>query len=213
MLATTSRPFNACSFNRSMTFSESWDESPEVGSSTKSTPGSLISSRAMLSLLRWPPLINFFRGFPTFKCLVSSSSRSIRIWFTRLNISCSEKWSKQSFALKYRFSNTLSSSRSKSSCGTNPIRPWILSGSLWISMPLIVILPSCGLILPLNRLIRVDFPTPLPPIMPISCPESSSKLNFLMPLELFLNWNSISSATKCTLDVTSEWWNRFATSL
>jgi len=52
-----SLPLRESSFKRSRIFSESLDERPEVGSSRKRTAGSLMSSREMLSLFLWPPLI------------------------------------------------------------------------------------------------------------------------------------------------------------
>ena len=58
-------PFNDNSFKRSITFSESLEDNPDVGSSTNKTEGSLISSNAMFNLFRWPPLIFLFKGLPT----------------------------------------------------------------------------------------------------------------------------------------------------
>ena len=43
------------------------EDKPEVGSSTKSTVGSRISSKAIFRRLRCPPLMVFRRGEPTFK--------------------------------------------------------------------------------------------------------------------------------------------------
>ena len=52
-------------------FSESLDDSPDVGSSTNNTCGSLISSKAMFRRFRCPPLIFLLIGDPTFKSLIS----------------------------------------------------------------------------------------------------------------------------------------------
>ena len=52
MFIITSLPFSTCLFSRDITFSESELERPDVGSSTNSTDGSRISSRAIFSLLR-----------------------------------------------------------------------------------------------------------------------------------------------------------------
>ena len=54
----------------------------------------------------------------------------------------------------------------------------VLLSMLAGTIPFMVILPSLGSSFPLRRLIRVDFPTPLPPMIPIRCPDSFSKLNF-----------------------------------
>ncbi len=74
-----------------MTISESIDDNPEVGSSTKRIVGSRINSRAILTLFLWPPLIIFLRGFPTFRFRVSSRSRSVRVLFTTSTSLSSER--------------------------------------------------------------------------------------------------------------------------
>ncbi len=58
-----------------MIVSESFDDRPEVGSSRKSTDGSLISSSAILSLFLWPPLRILLNGSPTLKSFLSSKPR------------------------------------------------------------------------------------------------------------------------------------------
>ena len=54
MMTMISLPLTLCSLSRLMTFRESAEDRPEVGSSTKSTLGSRISSKAMFSRLRCP---------------------------------------------------------------------------------------------------------------------------------------------------------------
>ena len=103
IFTTISFPLYVCSLRRLMTFSESEEESPEVGSSRKRTEGSLISSRAMFSLLRCPPEIYLFIAEPTFKSLEASRPRSIRIDMTFLCNSSSGSLSKQSLAVNQRF--------------------------------------------------------------------------------------------------------------
>ena len=69
-----------------MIFSESRDERPEVGSSTKSTAGSLMSSSAILSLFLCPPLIDLLRTFPTLKFVMEESPKSFKVLLTLLTI-------------------------------------------------------------------------------------------------------------------------------
>ncbi len=64
-------PFSDSSFKRSIMFSESLEDNPEVGSSTNIIEGSLMSSKAIFNLFLCPPLIVFSSGLPTFKSLVS----------------------------------------------------------------------------------------------------------------------------------------------
>ena len=52
-------------------FSESLEDSPEVGSSTNNTDGSLISSNAIFNRFLCPPLIVLSKGLPTFRSLAS----------------------------------------------------------------------------------------------------------------------------------------------
>ena len=59
-------------------FSESREDNPEVGSSTKRIAGSLNSSSPMFNLLRCPPLIAFFKGEPTFSSLMSLRPKLMR---------------------------------------------------------------------------------------------------------------------------------------
>jgi len=60
-------PFNVNCFKRSITFSESLEDKPDVGSSTNNTAGSLINSNAILSLFLCPPLIFLLSAFPTLR--------------------------------------------------------------------------------------------------------------------------------------------------
>ena len=68
-------------------------------------------------------------------------------------------------------------------------------------MPLMQTVPDCGLIFPFKILSKVDFPTPLPPIMQINSPDSSLKLNFLIPFTLLLKRYSMSVAVITTFAV------------
>ena len=165
-----------------MTFSVSADESPDVGSSRKSTAGSRISSKAMLRRLRCPPEIYLLMAEPTFRSLAASRPRSFNVLSTRRSSSSSFMPSKQSFAVYHRFWYTVSSSISKSSWGTKPIK--FLAAVSEISCPLMVMLPSCGARLPFKIDSRVDFPVPEPPITASSSPLRSVKLRLCMPLSL-----------------------------
>ena len=80
-------------------FSESFDESPDVGSSKKRIAGSRISSRAIFKRLRCPPLINLFNGLPTLRSLFSYNPKSESTLFTLVIICSSSRLSKQSLAL------------------------------------------------------------------------------------------------------------------
>ena len=80
-------------------FSESLDERPDVGSSRNNTEGSLINSREIFNLFRWPPLIVLSNGLPTFKSTVSPSPRLLSKSNTIVSIFSSGYPSKQSLAL------------------------------------------------------------------------------------------------------------------
>jgi hypothetical protein len=95
----TNFPFRLSSFSRSKIFSESLDDSPEVGSSKNKMAGSLINSKAMFSLFRGPPLIYLFKGFPTTISLISNKPRFSRTSKTIFTISSFVLLSKQSLAL------------------------------------------------------------------------------------------------------------------
>ncbi len=82
----TSLPLKVSSFSRSRIFSLSRLESPEVGSSRKRTAGSRISSSAIFSLFRCPPLIFLFSGEPTCISLISNRPRFFK---TRCTVSTS----------------------------------------------------------------------------------------------------------------------------
>ena len=49
-------------------------------------------------------------------------------------------------------------------------------------------LPASCFSEPFNTFTRVDFPVPLPPIMPTSCPDFPWKLKLCIPLGEFLKW-------------------------
>jgi len=124
MTTNTSFPFKVSSRSRSITFSESREANPEVGSSRKRMAGSRISSRAILSRFRCPPLMVLFITDPTLRSFFSRSPRFIRVSFTFSLISLLLSCLKQNLALYQRFSNTVSSSISRSSWGTNPETPF-----------------------------------------------------------------------------------------
>ena len=71
MFTKISFPFRASSLSRSITFSESREERPEVGSSRKRMEGSRMISSAMFSLFRCPPLMMFILGDPTLRSLTA----------------------------------------------------------------------------------------------------------------------------------------------
>ena len=139
----------------------------------------------MFSRLRCPPLMYLLMADPTFKSLAASSPRSFRVFMTRLSSSWSFMPSKQNLAVNQRFWYTVSSSISRSSCGTKPIRLFA-SGSSMLC-PLMVMVPSCGFRLPLSSESRVVLPVPDPPMMASSSPLCRSKLRLCMPLSLLGN--------------------------
>jgi len=63
---------------------------PEVGSSRNKMTGSVTSSRAMLTRLRWPPESTFFSGLPIWRFFTPSKPRSLIVCSTRWSISSSE---------------------------------------------------------------------------------------------------------------------------
>lgn len=91
--------YYANSFKRSMMFSESLEDKPEVGSSTKRTEGSRISSKAIFNLFLCPPEIVFSKGDPTFKSFVSYKPKEESVFKTRFAISLSSMFPKHNFAL------------------------------------------------------------------------------------------------------------------
>ena len=113
-----------------MTFSESREESPDVGSSTNRIAGSRINSSAIFSLFLCPPLMILLVGEPTLRSFFSNKPRLFSVLFTTSFISLSDLSLKQSLALKYKFLKIVSSSISRSSCGIYPIIPFKSSTSL-----------------------------------------------------------------------------------
>jgi len=73
MTENTSFPLTVRSLRRSISVSESLEESPDVGSSINNTDGSLISSSAIFSLFLWPPLITLLNGLPTLNLFFEQS--------------------------------------------------------------------------------------------------------------------------------------------
>ena len=185
MLTIINLPFCVCSLRSRITFSVSADDSPDVGSSRNSTAGSRISSRAMLRRLRCPPEIYLLIAEPTLRSFAASSPRSFNVCRTRWSISSSDIPSKHNLAVNQRFWYTVSSSISRSSCGTNPIRS-LACGSA-ISWPLMVIVPSWGFRLPLSSDNKVVLPVPEPPMIASNSPFCSVKLRLCMPLSLLGN--------------------------
>ena len=103
IFAITNLPFKHCLLSKYITFSESADERPEVGSSANKMAGSRISSRAMLRRFRCPPLNIFLSGLPTTKSRASTKSKSTSDCSIISSISLSVMLPKQKRALNSRF--------------------------------------------------------------------------------------------------------------
>ena len=193
MFIMTSLPRNVCSLRMFITFSVSVEDSPDVGSSRKSTDGSRISSSAIFSRFRCPPDIVFSIGDPALRSFVCSSC--LRVSVTRFPSSSSLIPSKQRRAVYIRFSYTVSSDMRRSSCGTYPMRAFTSGDSmLW---PFIVMSPLCGFSVPLRSDSSVVLPAPDPPIMATSCPLLRSKERLCMPLILSGKWKLMSLPANC----------------
>ena len=148
----------------------------------------------MFNRLRCPPLMVLRSGEPTAKWLIFCKSNSSNTCSTRCLISSSVRLAKQSRAVYHRFWKTVSSSISRSSCGTKPIN--CLLSSSWMGCPLMQMVPCWGIRLPFKRLSRVDLPTPLPPMMATNCPDSKLKEKLCIPFSLFLKRKLMSLPVK-----------------
>mmetsp|Transcript_27900 Transcript_27900/g.78876 ORF Transcript_27900/g.78876 Transcript_27900/m.78876 type:complete len:152 (+) Transcript_27900:1097-1552(+) len=126
----------------SSTVREAVASRPEVGSSRKRTLGWATSSMPMLTRFLWPPLIPRFSTLPTTEFMTSVSCSSSAVPSTiclRSRLECD--LGSRTCAAKERFSCTVRSSCTVSSCGTKPLIDLItLRGAWWL---LISTSPHC----------------------------------------------------------------------
>ena len=101
----------------SATCSESFEESPEIGSSKRNTSARLPRSMPRLSRLRSPPEMVFSPGDPTRRRAIDCRPSSASMLSTRRSCSASERAGRRIVTAWRRCSRTVSCGLSASSCG------------------------------------------------------------------------------------------------